>query len=567
MDKNANTFVRKSLEFPRRYGLLIVVYLLATGFTNPWLMGDTVDYASSISAFQNGRYLAFWEFGHLLWRPLGWLVFRILSPLTALVVGADHFAQAVLTLLAINWLAGLICVLILRSLVGRFCQREWIANLASVAFLFSAAFLNYGQTGSAYVPGLTLVLLGSLILVSRPIPTAWSCVLAGLALAGGVCLWFPFVLLLPAAITLPLFLFGFEKKRLLTAIHAAVIATLFISLAYILTMNHLGIHDLAGLKEWVTESSHGMDRMRGVPRMVFGFANSLIDLGGEGGLFKRFLKHDTFNPVTVFDLFRTSLWKLAFSYVFLACVLINLSRSKRGRRVIGLLVVNVLPTVVFALFIFEAGDMSRYLMVLPLIFLAFGCSLCSERSIFVVKCIAVAFVGAAILTNTRAMSNPVLNSRQEKVATRVKELVPLLKPGSIVVTSHLQDEINNFTRDFPFNPINRTGNLRYHSVLAINTSQISRWQQDFAVKVLCVWTAGGDAWLSKRLLTARPRADWSWVEGDDPRVSWNDLYRFFSDFDTGQSVGGDDGFVLLTPTMRNRSLIEGLAGEKIVCSN
>ncbi len=70
-----------------------------------------------------------------------------------------------------------------------------------------------------------------------------------------------------------------------------------------------------------------------------------------------------------------------------------------------------------------------------------------------------------------------------------------------------------------------------------------------------VWDAGGDVWFSKRLLSERPRAEWNWVEGDDRRVAWVDLPAFFSQFEMGESVGGDNGFVLLQPTQRNRDYL------------
>jgi hypothetical protein len=317
----------------------------------------------------------------------------------------------------------------------------------------------------------------------------------------------------------------------------------------------LGIHTVEGLKEWVTAASHGMNQMRGVPRMVFGFANSLIDLSGEGALFKRYLKHDPFNPVSLSDVLRLSLWKLLFAYIFLSCVLLNLLRTKRGRQITVLLIVDLLPTVIFALFIFEAGDMSRYIATLPILFLAVCASLCSPKAFTWTRYVIILFIAISIITNVTAMSSFTLNQREQRVESRIKDLVPLLKPESRVVTSHLQDEINNFTRDFLFNPINRNGNLHYYAAVAVNSTQVEHWQRSFAVTAREVWKSNGDLWLSKRLLTPRPRPEWGWVEGDDPRISWTDLYNFFSQFETGQAVSGEDGFVLLVPSARNVEIL------------
>jgi hypothetical protein len=543
---------------------IIIVYILATWFTNPWTMGDTVDYADSILAYHNGYHLKFWEFGHLLWRPLGWLMFRLVNPLTRLTFAADDRAKITFTILAINWISGLWCLLVLRALIERVCDRPWIVNLATLGLLFCSAFLNYGQTGSAYVPGLALILSAALVLVKdSEKPMRFGAVAAALLLAGGVSLWVPMVLIVPSAATLPLFLGRWDRRVLRQIVLTLVLSASFTVFAYLLVIANLGIDNVNDLKEWITSASHGMNRMRGLPRMVFGFANSFLDLGGEGALFKRYLKHDPFNPVLLSDLLWSSLWKLAFAYIFLLTVFLNLLRSRRGRMIAVLLVVNIVPTFIFALFIFEAGDMSRYIATMPLIFLGAAYSLCSDKSLPWTRYIVIGFLAVSIFTNVKAMAVPKLKLREQKVEARISGLLPLLKPESRVVTSHLQDEINNFTRDFLFNPINRSGNLHYYPMVALNTDQVDHWQQTFASTALDIWNQNGDLWVSKRMLNSRPRPEWNWVEGDDSRVSWTDLYKYFSQFQWGQEVGGEDGFVLLLPSPFNKEILSKLQNSRV----
>src|SRR5262249_1855457 len=64
------------------------------------------------------------------------------------------------------------------------------------------------------------------------------------------------------------------------------------------------------------------------------------------------------------------------------------------------------------------------------------------------------------------------------------------------------------------------------------------------------WDSGGDVWLSRRLLAEAPPPEGAWVEGDDARVSWAEIRRFFSNLDVGQAVGGEDGFVRPLPPAR-----------------
>ena len=61
-------------------------------------------------------------------------------------------------------------------------------------------------------------------------------------------------------------------------------------------------------------------------------------------------------------------------------------------------------------------------------------------------------------------------------------------------------------------------------------------------------------WIRKRVLAARPRPEWNWVEGADPRLSWAGIHTFFSRLDVGQSIGDDDGFALLLSSPNNRAL-------------
>jgi hypothetical protein len=128
----------------------------------------------------------------------------------------------------------------------------------------------------------------------------------------------------------------------------------------------------------------------------------------------------------------------------------------------------------------------------------------------------------------------------------------MLKPGSWILTANWQDDLVNFNRSFPLNPINRNNDLRIGSLISPGEPEVAHWQQALDSQVESAWARGGDVWISRRFLSPRPRSDWNWVEGDDPRVSWNDLYRYASKLELGQSVGGDDGFVLLLPTEQNR---------------
>jgi general stress protein CsbA len=450
-------------------------------------------------------------------------------------------------------------VLSLYGILNRICRKKWAVLTTIAAFIFAQAFLNYFHTGAPYIPGLSLVLLAIYLFVTqdesdkRAVRTA---VLAGASLAGAVLLWFPYILAVPAALVAPLFLFGFDKRRLTLSLQAAIAGAILGGAVYLAVMTHIGIHNVHEFREWMEKTSRGSGSSnKGIGKMVFGFARSFINMGNDGMLFKRFLLHDPFNPVSALDLLRLSLWKLVAFYLFLAFLFLSLITSSEGRRVLVPLVINCIPVIAFAIY-WQGGDPERYLPLYPLLFIALAWSLNTERVKRPFKYPLIVFIAAMFVTNGFMMAGPRLNRQQEAASGRISPLVPILKSGSWVFTANWQDDLVNFNRSFPLSPINRNNNLRIGSLISPGEPEVAYWQKDFSSRVQSIWARGGDVWLSRRLLSPRPHWDWNWVEGDDARVSWNDLYRYASKLELGQSVGGDDGFVLLLPSERNRRVMK-----------
>ncbi|HEX5734100.1 MAG TPA: hypothetical protein VF131_14800, partial [Blastocatellia bacterium] len=395
----------------RKYYPVIISYLVVTWFTVPLTMGDTIGYADAIVRHR------FQDFGHYLWYPLGWVVSQSLMPITRLVVGPDPLANVTLTLVIINWLAGLLSVFMIYGLASHISKRNWVAYTVTIAFIISQGFLAYAQSGCSYVPGLSLLLLGLFLLVKngdKPEQRFRAALFAGLALAGAVCLWFTYVWSIPAALAAPLFFYGFDKKQFRFVAQTCAVLGLAVVLVYGAAAFSLGINSVEGLKNWVTHSSHGITGLNGAPRMVFGLSRSFINMGNDGPLFKAYLVHDPFNPVSIFDLLRVSLWKLALFYLFLGAILFNLLRSSQGRRIAGLFIVNALPVLLFAI-LWEGGAIERYLLLYPVIFIALAYSLSSTRSVRLLNYAALAFVAVAAVSNIAAMAKPVQQQRQQDV--------------------------------------------------------------------------------------------------------------------------------------------------------
>lgn len=550
--------------------LPLAVYALVTWLTNAFYMGDTYFYSSVVARVIGGEsyhiaddmgLYSLWDFGHLLWRPLGVLVFPFLKPLARAAVGEDLNPAVTYMFVALNWLAGFLSVALLSGVLRRVCDKAWAVHVACVAFIFAQAFLNYTQTGCSYVPSLSLLLLGIYLLVRdgeevrRPLLTA---LLAALALTCAVGLWVPFVWVVPAAVATPLLLFGWKNPlRWRLSIYASLAFGLFTAVLFIGVAVSIGVYSVGEFKAWIMAASHQIGGNRGIPQVAFGFARSFINMGNDNVDFKRYLLGDPYSPVSLTDLFRLSLWKLALFYLFIAAIFFNLLRSAFGRRVLAWLALSGIPVFVFA-FIWQGTVMERYVPWFPFLFPALAVALADRRAFRFGKAIALVFIAAMVIINFGAMRRGVLDARERATTERVRELQPLVNAQDLVLVG--KDELENFVRDFPFNPVNHHNDLRVYSFLQLNMPQIETWRADVARRTLKVWREGGDVFVARRVWAERPRREWDWVEGADPRVRWADVSAFFAQLEIERTVGSDDGFALLARTPKNEQFLTQVSG-------
>jgi len=538
----------------------IAAYTLVSYLTGAFFMADTVDYVADVYSHYVGVGNTLWEFGHLIWRPLGWLLIRTLAPVIAVFAGPDLQIQITYIFVALNWVAGLASVLLLRAFLRRFSIRPAVADLCTFAFLCSNAFLNYIHAGSSYIPGLAFLLLG-FYLLSVPAereaaPSPWRPVWAAAALALAVFLWIPYIFAVPGALATPLFHRNEKQSSWALTWRATIYCLMLGIVSYGLVLVWLRILTPDGVFRWVTAEAAAIGGTSGSTRAIFGLARSFINMGDDGVLFKRFLLHDPYNPVSFFELVRASLLKLFLFYAFLLTGLMQLLRAA-NRSTLWLCLMVATPVFVFAVFWF-GGDMERYLPLYPVLFLAVGCALSDHRAPSYLKWFAAAVLLVGVASNFGAASNFALRIEQRPVEQRMKDVLPLLNPSSLVVLLDIHDELVDFERAFPFHPIVRNRMVETYPVLNIGTPKDLRWHQDLAQTVLNTWSSDGDIWISKRVLELRPHRDWIWVEGADPKVTWPMIRSFFTEFEYGRSAGGDDGFLLLVPTDKNKAIVNSI---------
>src|SRR5271170_6954592 len=88
---------------------VVLAYTLILICTWSIEFGDTSNYAGMVAEHLHspfGTTNSLWEFAHLLWRPLGWLVLTIITPVLDAFTNWTPFMQAAFALIAINWIAG-----------------------------------------------------------------------------------------------------------------------------------------------------------------------------------------------------------------------------------------------------------------------------------------------------------------------------------------------------------------------------------------------------------------------------------------------------------------------------
>jgi hypothetical protein len=530
-----------------------VLYLLLTCFTAAIFFGDSVDYASSIVSRFRGTYDEFWEFGHVLWRPMGWLVTRAICFVSPNCLANDSDYHVLLVLSVLSWSFGLLTVYLFHRLAWFWTRRFWCASLSTVGFVTAQAFLNFTQAGTPYVAGLAMLMLGIYILEVNydPVGSDRRNTLGGIALAGAVLLWFPYVLVVPAAVLIPLVTRRSLRGALISGFSFAAVT----GGVYLAVILGLRLHTLPEILAWMRSASHGV-QIGGWIRAGFGFARSFINMGNDGVLFKRYLLHDPFNPVSVTDLMRTVLAKMLMFYALLAAVVVTLVATKQKAALV-LLALAAVPVLLFAVH-WQGGDLERYLPLYPFLFIAIAVAL-SEQMSRTRKLICAGFLVAMALINVGALSRYSYGLREASLSRRAGTIpISRLTKSSVLFVTHNGDELISFARSFPWASLNRHNLLHVRAVLEPNGSDVPKWKSKFGEFALAAWAKDGNVWVSQRLLSVLPRAEWNWAEHDDRRIGWRDLPPFFRSLQYQECIGENDGFCLLAPSFSNRELLSSV---------
>ena len=530
--------------------------LVATASAYP---GDTRDYADSIVARFADRDLYFWEFGHLLWRPVGYAV-TAAARLAGEGASESLYSLTVRTLIDISIAAGALTLVVFLAWLKRLGIARTPAVLATLAMALSCALLNYDQTGTAYVPALSMlcVALWSVTRADDVAPGRAS-LAAAAALSCSVLLWLPMVLAVPAVVISPLVLRGNSVERRRASATAFALSALFIESAYVLVIVVKEIHSVSALTTWIAAASHGIRDSGGVARATVGFARSVLSTDRLGIIAKRHMLGDPFNPATVGDVVRGGLYRLVVFYLAAATIVISLLRTSAGRRVLFLFALFAAPVLVLAV-AWQGGDLERYLALFPALFITLAAAL-ATISPGAQKVAAVGIVMALCALNLPDFDRSKSSHVCAEVARRLA-LVPADTGNSpLVVTPLNSDELTQGRGLCPsVAQIEDANRLRVVGLITPHERLAPYWRAVFAADAEKAWRAGDRVWLSTRAYAARPAPEWAWAEGDEPKVHWRDVSAFFGRLQHGESMGDDDEFVEIPPTSGNLTILDSVAG-------
>jgi len=532
---------------------IVALYITQFFLLRPVSYLDSFAYAKHIVDHNAGRLSPYndpyYDFGHVLLRPLGSLVWVPFGDLIAPHFGGDPIQSAALALIVWNAVAGLLAAVFLFLLLARACGNARVAGICCIAFLFTHAMMNYSKTGNAYAVGIAFQSAG-LYLIFRIIQLGrynWGTSLASGALLGAsVAIWFPYCLSLPGLVCFSLIWKDRAgslnlRTRFMFAFRICLGAALVIGAAYAYAMASRHIATFNDLRAWIAASRHDIAPTHGFARMLFAVPRSFFVF--DGSAWKQFVLGSS---VSTWQLL--GVWKHVTVYLAFAAVLWTVFRTGWGPRILACLACIALPLIVFAAFMFDPAPPERYMAVFPMLFLAFAMLLVSHETPLVARGLVLMLFVGMIAANSAGMWRHRESPAETATIGRLEELNRHIGPRDVALVPGFKDDALAFINEQPFHPASRKG-FQIGVALSAGGNQARMWREELARRIKVTWRLGGQVWLSERLFQQRPSAPW-WIEGDESRIRWADVYAFCRGLEYDISTGRD-GFVRVISSPRN----------------
>jgi len=512
-----------------------------------------MSYAASVVRHRAGEpggvFDPLWEFGHLLWRPLG----ALLAPVVLLVVpdswSMDPGVRIAYGFVGVSIVAalatGALCYDLVRRLAG------WkVAALLTFGVSWANGFLMYALSGCSYIVALFFAVAALWIVLGDPTSVRRQ-VLSAICGAGAVVFWFPFVLIAPALIITPWVWSGVPARVGVTAaIRMVVTLGLVVGVTYLLGMTAAGVRSPEQLLKWYADASHGWVTSQQWKRAVTGVARLMLDLSRDGILLKRFALGDPYQSLTFWDLVRTSLWKVAAFYLYLGAMLWMGLRAAKGRAALVISLVAMVPMLFFALVLLEPSSPERFLPLLPFMLLTMAAGWQGAG-----RWVVAGFTLALPLLNGPTFIEAWPGTTDD-MAAQMQDVTSHASPRDLVVTVTFADPMAQWIEQRVFHPSLSHGRPPTYQLIAAAEVTAVRWRQRFSDRVLRHWDSGAEVWIRRGVLEDRPDPILQWVEGDHPEIRWKDVTGFLRQLDYDLVTARADGFARVARTARSRALLE-----------
>jgi hypothetical protein len=312
------------------------------------------------------------------------------------------------------------------------------------------------------------------------------------------------------------------------------------------------ISSLSELSGWIANSKHGMKVERPLVRFPTGITRAFLYFGEDGTILKRFVFGDPYAPVRWLDVLRAGLWKIAFVLGTFGVLFWALLRTNR-RTGLSVVLIGVLPTFGFAVWLFEPSSPERYFPIYAALIVGI-CEVLRDRSARAAHLVLAAFLAVTAVVNLKAYAWD-LRAYAKTASDRFQLVHQHTRHGGTALILSFKDPLSTYFQRSPFDPDNQANALPLWHVIEVANNGVTKWRSGSSCRVLQAWNAGGEAWLSKRLVSPRPQPDWQWSENDVGSIHWVDLYGFFSHLDTDAGAGNGDGFFRIARDPKNEAIL------------
>lgn len=563
---------RHSLPADWRLWLTVALgaYLVSLLVTRPDTYIDSFNYAKHIVDHRAGLLDAahdpFWDFGHALWRPMGYFVYACFGGVLGAMFGGNEIFAAAAALIFWSIAGGLLSVVFLYLLVARLTGHAAAAAVASLGMIFSHALMNFKLAGCAYSAGIGCQIAGFYFLYQAVQPETgarWRALAAGAFLGLSVAIWFPFVLPLPGYLCFTL-LWKDETTALRPMERLRLVGLAFLGggavalSVYLPVMAFRQIRSVGQFRQWVEASRYGIQVTRGFYRVLFSIPRGFFLLGTDNNIMKRVLLRVPGTPISPADVF-SAVWKPVAVYLTLAVVSFRLSTSDRGRCLLVCLAAAGIPLILFAALLFDPAPPERYFGAFPFLFCAIGVIWAMGTQVRFSRGVLATFIVAMALYNGWGMWRFRQTPSEDRIVARLESLNAHLTNNDLVLVPSFQDDTLRFIDNRPFHPASRF-RLTFEVAVPIGSVYSAHWQPHKAAEILRSLSNGRRVWISSRLLQEVPSPEW-WIEGDENRVRWADVAAFYRSLTQTNPVGDEDGFVEVERSFQNEETVRRIANE------